>query len=42
MRAIYLYNTNKSTPMDFFLPIVREYASKLGWTNPQVFSDGWG
>ena len=41
MRAIYLYNTNKNTPMDFFLPIVREYASKLGWTNTQVFSDGW-
>ena len=41
MRAIYLYNTNSGTPMDFFLPIVREYASKLGWSNPEVFSDGW-
>lgn len=41
MRAIYLYNTNKNTPIEFFLPIVREHAAKLGWSNPQVFSDGW-
>jgi len=41
MKAIYLHNTNKSTPIDFFLPIAQEYALKLGWTKPVVFSDGW-
>ena len=41
MKAIYLYSERGTTPIEFFMPTVRQKAEELGWSDYEVFSDGW-
>jgi len=41
VKAIYLYSDRGTTPIDFFMPTLKQKAESLGWSGYELFSDGW-